>query len=56
MGTGVSLRPNQLASLRGEEGWGWIQRGRAVWVGKEEQDGVKFVMEKIRWTFVDCSI
>lgn len=48
MGTGVSLRLNRSLGLREEEeGWDWMQWGRAVWAGKEEQDGVTFVMEKI---------
>ncbi|KAE8542811.1 hypothetical protein D1P53_000874 [Cryptococcus gattii VGV] len=47
MGTGVNLRDKKLLGLRGAEGWGWMQRVRAVWARKEQQDGVAFVMEKI---------
>lgn len=47
MGTGVSLRLNRLLGLREEEKLGLDAVGRAVWAGKEEQDGVTFVMEKI---------
>lgn len=31
MGTGVSLRLKRLLGLREEEGWDWMQWGRAVW-------------------------
>lgn len=43
----MNLRDKKLLGLRGEEDWGWMQRVRAVWARKEQQDGVAFVMEKI---------
>lgn len=56
MGTGVSLRPNQLASLRGEEGWGWIRGAGCVGGQGGAGWGQICYGEDCRWTFVDCLI
>lgn len=47
MGTGVSLRPNQLASLRGEEGWGWIRGGRLCGWARRSRMGSNLLWRRL---------